>query len=257
MVRKKENKLLLSSRDSLLIERIDLHIHTSFSDGNYSVKEAVKIAEIKGLKIVAITDHYSDVQYRSNRITRSQFSRYVQTLNNFTVLKGVEVEILQDGTVSISKKKVKELDIVIGGLHSINNKNFWDNYSPIWDPKRFVEKVRVTLIKSMESGILDVIAHASWLPEIIQKETHRKITKDWMESVVDAFCDEGVAVELNCAWKVPDERFVEYCVKKGVKLSIGSDAHQRLMIGKTDYAINILKKMKVPKDLIFIPTSLF
>jgi len=180
----------------------------------------------------------------------------VQTLNSFTVLKGIEVEILQDGTVSISKKKVDELDIVMGGLHSINNIKFWSDSSPIWDPKGFVEKVRVALIKAMESGILDVIAHVSWLPEMIRKETHRVITNDWIKSVVDACCDWGVAVELNSAWKVPDERFVEYCVKKGVKLSIGSDAHQRLMIGKTDYAVNILKRIKVPKDLIFLPTSL-
>jgi len=247
----------LSSRGSPLVEKIDLHIHTSFSDGNYSVEEAVKIAEIKGLKVLAITDHYSELQYRPNRITRSQFSRYVQTLNSYNVLKGVEVEILQDGTVSISKKKVDELDIIIGGLHSINNIKFWGDSSPIWDTKRFVEKVRVALIKAMESEILDVIAHVSWLPEIIRKETHRVITNDWIKSVVDACYDWGVAVELNCAWKVPDERFVEYCVKKEVKLSIGSDAHQRSMIGKTDYAINIIKRMKVPKDLIFLPTSLF
>ena len=247
----------MSNRGSPLVKKIDLHIHTSFSDGNYTVEEAVKIAEIKGLKVLAITDHYSELQYLPNRITRSKFSRYVQTLNRFTVFKGLEVEILQDGTVSISKKKVGKLDIVMGGLHSINNIKFWGDSYPIWDPKGFVEKIRVTLIKAVESGILDVVAHASWLPDMIRKETHREITNDWIESVVDAFCDWGVAVELNCAWKVPDERFVKYCVKKGVKLSIGSDAHQRVMIGKTDYAIKILERIKIPEDLIFLPTGFF
>lgn len=247
----------MSHRGSTLVEKIDLHIHTSFSDGNYTVDEAVKIAEMKGLKVLAITDHYSDLHYRPNRITRSQFSKYVQTLNKFTVLKGIEVEIFQDGTVSISKKKGNELDFVIGGLHSINNIKFWGDSNPIWNLKRFVETVRVALIKAMESGILDIIAHVSLFPDTIRKRTQRVLPNEWIKSVVDACCDEGVAVELNCAWKVPDERFVDFCVKKGVKMSIGSDAHRRLMIGKTEYAVNLIKRMKIPEDLLFLPTYLF
>jgi putative hydrolase len=247
----------LSNGVSSLIEKIDLHIHTSFSDGEYTINEAVKIAEKKGLKVVAITDHYSEVHFNLQRITRSNFTRYVKTLERFNVIKGVEVEILQDGTIPISKPKVEELDVVLGGLHSINNIKFWDDSTPIWDAKRFVEKVRVILIRAIESGLLDIIAHVSWLPETIRKEKQNRITNDWIESVVDACCDWGVAVELNCAWRVPDARVITHCVKKGVALSIGSDAHQHSMIGKTDYAVHLLKKMEVPEDLIFFPQPLF
>jgi histidinol phosphatase-like PHP family hydrolase len=247
----------LSRRGSTLREKIDLHIHTSFSDGNYTIDEAVKIAEMKGIKVIGITDHYSETQHPPGRVTRSQFSRYLKTLNKFSVLKGVEVEILQDGTVSITKNKVDELDFVIGGLHSLNNRKFWGDSKPIWDYKGFIETMRVVLIKAIESGILDVIAHVSWFPETIRKDPQRILSNGWIESVVDACCDGGVVIELNSAWKVPDERFVKYCVKNGVQLAIGSDAHERFMIGKTDYAVNILKKMKVPDNLLFLPTTLF
>ena len=247
----------MSSSSSSIIEKIDLHIHTSFSDGEYTVDEAVKIAEKKGLKVVAITDHYSEVHPHLKRIKRSNFSKYLQTLERFNVIKGVEVEILQDGTISISKTKLEELDLVIGGLHSINNIKFWGDSTPIWDTKRFVENVRVVLIKAIETGLLDVIAHVSWLPKMLRKVTQNIIADDWIKSIVDTCCDWGVAIEINCAWRVPDERFITHSIKKGVKLSIGSDAHQRSMIGKTDYAVDLFNKMKIPENYLFIPSPLF
>lgn len=108
----------------------------------------------------------------------------------------------------------------------------------------------------MESHLIDVIAHVTWLPEAIRSESDKLITDDWMRNVVKSASDYGVAIEINSAWNVPNERFVKECIHQGVKLSIGSDAHEVSQVGEVPYAIKILNRLNVTNDLVFIPNKL-
>ena len=72
---------------------------------------------------------------------------------------------------------------------------------------------------------------------------------------VEAAGDHDVAVELSDAWKIPNEKFVAECLRQGVKLSLGSDAH-RPHIGKTSYGVKILKRLETSKDHVFLPRNL-
>ena len=213
----------------------------------------MKIAEVKGLSLVAVTDHYSELFDLPKRMTKRRLSEYLNVLEGFKLLKGVEVEILYDGTVSISRTTLSMFDVVIGGLHAVRGIRFWRDFTPVLDPIKYVEAVRVTLIKAMESKKLDVITHVTRLPEALLDECLRLCTDDWIESVVKAAGDHDVAVELNGAWKVPDERFVTECLRQGIKLSLGSDAHTSQMVGETSYGVEILKRLKIDKDFIFLP----
>ena len=234
------------------LDRIDLHIHTSFSDGVCSVKDVVKTAQTKRLNVFAITDHFNEFHELPKRMPKSQLKTYLNTLNDAGVIKGVEAEILSDG-VSISKQTANLCALVLGGLHILHDRVFWYDNQPIWDPKSFVEDVRVTLIKALESDLIDVLVHPTWLPEDIRPQTEKLITKDWIESVVDAASDHEVAIEISGAWKVPDEFFIRECLGKGVKLSVGSDAHNASMIGDVRYAVNLLKRVNASSDSIFLP----
>lgn len=188
-------------------------------------------------------------------MNKRQLNGYLEVIGESPVLKGVEAEILGDGTVSISKRTKDLFDIVLGGLHILDDRIFWHDSRPILDPKKFVEDIRVTFIKSMESRLIDVIAHVTWLPEAIRTESKKLITDDWIKSIVKAASDFDVAIELNGAWKVPEESFVMKCLHQGVKLSIGSDAHESLQVGEVSYAINMLNRLAVSKDNIFIPKN--
>ena len=57
----------MSSRGSPLVKKIDLHIHPSCSDGNYSVEEAVKIAEIKGLKVLEKGKDFVKISFKLHK----------------------------------------------------------------------------------------------------------------------------------------------------------------------------------------------
>lgn len=234
------------------LDKIDLHIHTTFSDGLCSVAEAVKWARVKRLEFFAITDHYSEFCDVPKRMPNGLLRAYLDTLASHNVIRGVEADILPD-RVSISKATASLFDLVLGGLHSLHGRGFWGDSHPVWSPKSFVEDVRVTLVKAIESGLLDVLVHPTWLPEDIRPQTKRLITKDWIESIVDTSVDHQVAIEISGAWKVPDELFIMQCLRQGVKLSIGSDAHFSSGIGDVGYAVNLLKRAKAPADAVFLP----
>ena len=198
--------------------RVDLHIHTTFSDGRSSIQEVINAGRLKGIKILAITDHYNEFFNFPRGLARNQFASYLTTLEGIGVIKGIETDIFEDGSLSISKNTAKALDLVIGGLHQLHEVAFWYDTMPILNPKAFAEDMRLTLIKAMETGLLDIIAHVTWLPETIRPQTDSVITKEWIKSVVRAACDNHVAIELSGAWKVPDEEFVRECLRQGVML---------------------------------------
>ncbi|MFQ6075448.1 MAG: PHP domain-containing protein [Candidatus Bathyarchaeia archaeon] len=234
-------------------DKVDLHIHTTFSDGRCSVDEVVTAARLKGLRVVAITDHYSEYKPLPKRMTRAQLPTYLTTLEGRGVLRGVEAEVLEDGGVSMSEEVSRLCDVVIGGLHILGDRVFWYDPQPIWNPRAFVEEMRTVLIKAMETGLLDIVAHVTWLPEAIRPQTHRLLTKEWVGSIIDAASDNGIAIEISGAWRVPDEEFVRECVRHGVKLSVGSDAHNAKMVGDVRYPLEVLGRVGAPDDSLFLP----
>jgi histidinol phosphatase-like PHP family hydrolase len=233
--------------------KLDLHIHTTFSDGRSSIQEVINVGRLKRIKIMAITDHYNEFVDMPKRLTKNQFATYLSALEGTGVLKGVEADIFEDGSVSISKNTAKSIDLVLGGLHKLHNITFWHDITPILNPKAFVEDMRVILINAMETGLLNVLAHVTWLPETIRSQTGTLITKEWIRSVVKTACNNKVAIELSGAWEVPNEGFIRECISQGAILSTGSDAHSADMVGNIEYSLELLKNTGVTFDSLFLP----
>lgn len=242
--------------DVQALRRIDLHLHTHFSDGTSSLEDVVRVAQNRGLTYTAITDHYSAFQELPKRMTPRALHAYLQALEGVNAFKGLEVEILDDGTVSMAPPTKTAFDLILGGLHILQGTRFWGDATPILNPHGFVEAIRVALITAMESRLLDVIAHVTWLPPSLHHQADTLLDAAWADSVVDAASDFDVAMELNGAWRVPHEAFVERCVHHGVKLSLGSDAHTLHAIGHTAYGVTLLQALDVPHELIYLPHHL-
>jgi histidinol phosphatase-like PHP family hydrolase len=235
--------------------KFDLHIHTTFSDGECTIDKIPHIAKLKRLNFVAVTDHYSEYKKIPNRMTGKTLQKYLDKLEEVGVYKGVEVDILEDGSVSISKKNANRFDFIIGGVHSLKNRKFWMDPRPIWNPKGFVDDLRRVFIKSMETGLVDVLAHPTWLPWSIRYKANRLIDKHWIKRVLIVAKKYEVAMEVNGTWKVPKEFFVDECLKQRVSLAVGSDAHKCSSIGDTSYPVMIFKSLNIPIDSMFIPTK--
>lgn len=111
-----------------LIERTDLrgdlHVHTDASDGHASLSDMVGAARKAGLSYVAITDHSRRLNIAhgldADRLARQidLIDCFNETSSDIVVLKGIEIEILEDGTLDLPASVLRRLDLVVGAVHS-------------------------------------------------------------------------------------------------------------------------------------------
>ncbi len=242
--------------NKLRLHEIDMHLHTKFSDGSCGINTVLSCAQSRGLKAIAITDHYSDKQTLPCRMKSSDVEAYLEMLKPFNVFKGVEVDLFPQGP-SISKQTTDIFDVVAGGLHQVDDVVFGCYFPKKIDVNKFVETVRLTLIQSLESDLIDVLVHPLWFPETIRSQAKQLITKDWIDSILDAASDHGVALEINGSWKVPNRHVVKECLRRGIKVSIGSDSPDKYSVGNTLYPLKVLKELRATVEDVFCPESYF
>ena len=104
--------------------RGDLHAHTTASDGHATVREMALAAKRRGLRYLAVTDHSRrlamahglDVVRLAKQI--DEIDRLNEELDGITVLKGIEVDILEDGSLDLPDSVLARLDVVVGAVHS-------------------------------------------------------------------------------------------------------------------------------------------
>ena len=106
-----------------------------------------------------------------------------------------------------------------------------------------MKDLNCVLIKAIETGLIDILAHPTWLPWSIRNKTKDIVTSDWIQDLLKAAKNNGVAMEINGAWHVPDDDFILQCINQGVKISIGSDAHTCSKIGNVNYPVEVLKRI--------------
>ena len=105
----------------------DLHAHTTETDGLAGIEEMVQTAQDMGYQYLAITDHSEQVSI-ANGMDRRRLEKQIETiealndrLDNFRVLKGVEVDILVDGSLDLPDEILKKLDVRVCSIHFSHN----------------------------------------------------------------------------------------------------------------------------------------
>ena len=209
---------------------LDLHTHTTYSDGTGSVPENIAAAEQKGLKLLGISDH---IHY----LTPKSLNRYVREIRQWgesaeiVVLAGVEANITQDG-VDITVDIARKLDYVIASVH------LW-----VETPEEHVELVKLAL----QDDNVDVIGHfgASFPYTGYPSE-------DYLEEILDLAEANGKAFEISSRYKVPEPDFIRKCIRRGIKLTFASDAHWPRSVGNVSWSEKVFRKAGGRKeDLLF------
>ena len=164
--------------------RGDLHVHSDWTDGTASIAAMAEAARAQGYEYIALTDHSQRVAMAHGldpaRLTRQshEIDRVNARLHGLTILKGIEVDILKDGTLDLPDASLAKLDIVIAAVHSY------------FDLSREAQTERV--IKAMSNPYVSIIAHPTG--RLIGQRDPYEID---MDRVISAAHRTGCYLEIN------------------------------------------------------------
>jgi DNA polymerase (family 10) len=204
----------------------DLHAHTKASDGHNTILEMAQAAKSHGLEYLAITEH-------SRRLTvahgldpvrlikhMGEIDRLNETLDGIVLLKGIEVDILEDGGLDLPDDVLGRLDIVVGAVHS-----------------RFgLPRAKQTerILRAMDRPYFNILAHPSG--RLIGRREPYDVD---MLRIIRKAKERGCFLELNANPERLDLNDIHCKMAKdeGVLVSLNSDAHSTLDFGNLRYAI--------------------
>ncbi len=194
--------------------RGDLHCHTKASDGRNGLAEMAAAAKARGLEYIAITEHSRRLAmahgFDARRLARQceEIDRLNERLQNITLLKGIEVDILEDGALDLPDSTLAPLDLVVGAVHS----HF--GLSP--------EKQTARLLRALDRKHFTILAHPGG-----RLLGQREAIRFGMARVIEAAQARGCFLELNAQPERLDLDDVQCRAARdrGVRLALGSDAH--------------------------------
>jgi DNA polymerase (family X) len=201
--------------------RGDLHVHSDWTDGTASIEAMAKAALAKGYRYIALTDHSRRVAMAHGldpaRVSKQarEIDRINGQLRSLTIFKGIEVDILKDGSLDLPDPCLAKLDIVLAAVHSY------------FDLPRDAQTDRV--IKAMSNPHVSIIAHPTG--RLIGQREPYDID---VERVIAAARATGCHLEINSQ---PDrldlnDLHIQAAKQSGVKLAVSTDAHST---GSFDY----------------------
>ena len=195
--------------------RGDLHTHTDASDGKASLEQMVEAARASGLEYMAVTDHSAGVGMgiglEADALPRhlEKIRSYAATLDGFTLLAGVEVDVMVDGSLYYDDELLAQVDWVVASLHV--------------GQRQDSERATSRMLAAIENPYVDVLAHPSG------RLLGRREGYDFdMGAVAEAAARTGTFLEINCGPARLDLRpaHAKAAIEAGVKLVISTDAHR-------------------------------
>lgn len=194
--------------------RGDLHAHTSETDGRNTPTEMVEAARQRGYDYLAISNHSQNVSVARgldpDRLDKSiaAMSELDEKAGDFKIVKAIEVDILEDGTLDLPDEVLEKLDLVVGAVHSRFNL-----------PR---DKQTERILRAMDNRHFNILAHPTG--RLINKRAPYEVD---VERLIDAAAARGCFLELNAH---PDRLDLKasHCQaakEKGVKIAISTDAH--------------------------------
>ncbi len=192
----------------------DLHAHTKATDGHHSAKEMAEAAAKHGLSYLAITEHSRRLTVARGldpkrlRQQIDEIDRLNEKLTHITLLKGIEVDILEDGSLDLPDPVLAELDLVVGAVHSKFNL-----------PRA---KQTQRILRAMDHPHFSILAHPSG--RLIDEREPYEVD---MLRIIRKAKERGCFLELNAHPERLDllDIHCQMAKEEGVLVAISTDAH--------------------------------
>ena len=217
--------------------RGDLHAHTRATDGHNTLREMAEAAQSRGFAYLAITEHSRRLTMAHGLDTRrlrrqiEEIDRLNETLRGFTVLKGIEVDILEDGSLDLPDEVLSELDLVVAAVHS----------------QFHLSRTRQTqrILRAFDNPHVSILAHPTG--RLLAAREPYDVD---MLRIVRAARDSGCCLELNAN---PDrldlvDVHCQMAHEEQVLVAISSDAHRVQDFDNLRYGVGQARRGWLEKD---------
>ncbi|MBW8364686.1 MAG: DNA polymerase/3'-5' exonuclease PolX [Rhizobium sp.] len=225
--------------------RGDLHAHTKATDGHDSLREMALAVKGLGLHYLAITEHSRRLTVAHGldplRLTRQcdEIDRLNAELDGITLLKGIEVDILEDGSLDLPDEVLGRLDLVVGAVHS----------------QFHLSRAKQTerILRAMDHPYFTLLAHPSG--RLIEQRAPYDVD---MLRIIRHARDRGCFLELNAH---PDrldllDSHCQMAKEEGVLVSVNSDAHSSFDFANLRYGVGQARRGWLEKDDVLNTRSL-
>ena len=207
--------------------RMELHTHSTWSDGKASILEMAEAARERGYLALSITDHSQSLGI-ANGLSVERLEEQKQEIaaarkelgNSFTLLHGTEMEIRADGTLDYSDEVLAELDIVIASVHV-----------SMRQPR---QQVTERMLNAIRNPHVDIIAHPT--NRLIPDREGADLD---MDAILEAAAEHDTVLEINANPRRLDlnDVYARRAVEMGIKLAINTDAHAPGQMAFMEYGV--------------------
>jgi DNA polymerase (family 10) len=220
--------------------RGDLHCHTKASDGKHTLTEMAQAANDRGYDYLAITEHSKRLTIArgldEKRLRRQmrEIDQLNEKLSGIRLLKGIECDILEDGSLDLDDEVLAELDLVVCSIHSK------------FDLPAAKQTERV--IRAMDNPHLNILGHPTG--RMIGQRGPLELD---VERIIEAALERGCFLEINAQ---PDrldlnDRHCRLAKEMGLKLALATDAHSTTSLDYVRYGIDQARRGWLePDDVI-------
>ncbi|HUQ39907.1 MAG TPA: PHP domain-containing protein [Acidimicrobiales bacterium] len=224
----------------------DCHTHSEWSDGGSPVAVMAAAARDLGHDYMVLTDHSPNLKI-ANGLTPERLRQQLELVGEvneamatdggrpFRILTGIEVDILEDGTLDQSEELLAELDVVVGSVHSKLGGRM---------EERFMTR---RMVKALQNPHLDILGHCTG--RIVVGRGRAESPFD-AEVVFRTALEHDKAVEINCRPERldPPRRLLRLAVETGCRFSVDTDAHAPGQLSWQPYGCDRAVECEVPFD---------
>ena len=229
----------ITEEDLLAVSNIKgiIHSHSTYSDGLHTLKDMALYCKEQGFEYLVITDHSQSAFYadglKPDRVLEQwkEIDELNASIPDFHIFKGMESDILNDGSLDYDEEMLKGFDIIIASIHS--NLNMTE------------EKATNRLLTAIRNPLTRILGHPTG--RLLLSRQGYPIDH---AAIIDACADHNVIIELNAHPNRLDldYNWITYCREKGVKISVNPDAHSMEGIHLIRHGVRVARKAWVTPE---------